>query len=151
MCFAWFCIIGGTALDLELSGAAGGDILEADLSAQLFETVENLFTAQWVLPVATLCVVLLITYLVTSADSAVLVINTIVSGGAPDGVRARHIVLWSVLLGLVITSFICGRNGRTALGHDYRRPALLGGDVVHALRAWLRALERHQDGAIAHT
>ena len=51
------------------------------------------------------CVVLLITYLVTSADSAVLVINTIVSGGAPDGVRARHIVLWSVLLGLVIITF----------------------------------------------
>ena len=106
MCFAWFCIIGGTALDLELSGAAGGEILEADLSAQLFATVENLFTAQWVLPVATLCVVLLITYLVTSADSAVLVINTIVSGGVPDGVRARHIVLWSVLLGLVIITLL---------------------------------------------
>ena len=106
MCFAWFCIIGGTALDLELSGIAGGSILEADLSAQLFATVENLFSAQWVLPVATLCVVLLITYLVTSADSAVLVINTIVSGGAPDGVRARHIVLWSVLLGLVIITLL---------------------------------------------
>ena len=50
--------------------------------------------------------VLLITYLVTSADSAVLVINTIVSGGAPDGVRARHIVLWSVLLGLVIITLL---------------------------------------------
>ena len=57
-------------------------------------------------PVATLCVVLLITYLVTSADSAVLVINTIVSGGAPDGVRPRHIVLWSVLLGLVIITLL---------------------------------------------
>lgn len=106
MCFAWFCIIGGTALELELSGVAQGDILQADLSAQLFATVESLFTAQWVLPVATLCVVLLITYLVTSADSAVLVINTIVSGGAPDGVRPRHIVLWSVLLGLVIITLL---------------------------------------------
>ena len=106
MCFAWFCIIGGTALDLELSGVAEGNILEADLSAQLFATVESLFAAEWVLPVATLCVVLLITYLVTSADSAVLVINTIVSGGAPDGARARHIVLWSVLLGLVIITLL---------------------------------------------
>ena len=106
MCFAWFCIIGGTALDLELQGAADGKILGADLSAQLFATVGNLFAAEWVLPVATLCVVLLITYLVTSADSAVLVINTIVSGGATDGIRARHIVLWSVLLGLVIITLL---------------------------------------------
>ena len=106
MCFAWFCIVGGTALDLELSGVAQGSILEADLSAQLFATVERLFAADWVPPVATLCVVLLITYLVTSADSAVLVINTIVSGGAPDGVRSRHIVLWSLLLGLVIITLL---------------------------------------------
>ncbi|GIR71912.1 MAG: hypothetical protein CM15mP74_31630 [Halieaceae bacterium] len=96
---------------------AQGGILEADLSAQLFATVERLFAADWVPPVATLCVVLLITYLVTSADSAVLVINTIVSGGAPDGVRSRHIVLWSLLLGLVIiTCYLqaewthCGRS-----------------------------------------
>ena len=106
MCFAWFCIVGGTALDLELTGTADGTILGADLSAQLFATAENLFAADWVLPVATLCVVLLITYLVTSADSAVLVINTIVSGGATDGIRTRHIVLWSVLLGLVIITLL---------------------------------------------
>ena len=98
--------IDGTALDLELTGTADGTILGADLSAQLFATVENLFAADWVLEVATLCVVLLITYLVTSADSAVLVINTIVSGGATDGIRPRHIVLWSVLLGLVIITLL---------------------------------------------
>ena len=99
-------LVGGTALDLELNGTANGAILGADLSAQLFATVDNLFAADWVLPVATLCVALLITYLVTSADSAVLVINTIVSGGATDGIRPRHIVLWSVLLGLVIITLL---------------------------------------------
>ena len=106
MCFAWFCIIGGTALDLELNGIAEGSILGADLSAQLFATVKSLFSASWVLPVSTLCTVLLITYLVTSADSAVLVINTIVSGGSEDGTHSRHIVLWSVLLGLVIITLL---------------------------------------------
>ena len=106
MCFAWFCIIGGTALDLELSGIANGEIIGADLSAQLFATVDSLFSESWVMPVSTLCVVLLITYLVTSADSAVLVINTIVSGGATEGIRARHIVLWSILLGLVIITLL---------------------------------------------
>ena len=106
MCFTWFCIIGGTALDLELRGVAQGSILGADLSAQLFATVDQLFASNWILPVASLCVLLLITYLVTSADSAVLVINTIVSGGAPDGVRPRHIVLWSILLGTVIITLL---------------------------------------------
>ena len=33
-------------------------------------------------------------------------INTIVSGGAPDGVRSRHIVLWSLLLGMVIITLL---------------------------------------------
>ena len=106
MCFAWFCIVGGTALDLELRGIANGAIINADLSAQLFATVDSLFSASWVLPISTLCVLLLITYLVTSADSAVLVINTIVTGGATDGIRPRHIVLWSVLLGLVIITLL---------------------------------------------
>ena len=106
MCFAWFCILGGTALDLELSGMAGGSILNADLSAQLFATLDVLFNASWVFPLACLCVILLLTYLITSADSAVLVINTIVSGGAEDDHDARHIVLWSALLGLVIITLL---------------------------------------------
>ena len=57
-------------------------------------TINKVFNLceSWVMPVSTLCVVLLITYLVTSADSAVLVINTIVSGGATEGIRARHIM-----------------------------------------------------------
>ena len=106
MCFAWFCILGGTALDLELSGIAGGSILNADLSAQLFATLDVLFSAPWVFPMACLCVILLLTYLITSADSAVLVINTIVSGGTEDDHDPRHIVLWSVLLGLVIITLL---------------------------------------------
>lgn len=106
MCFLWFCVVGGTALDLELSGVAGGSILEADLSAQLFATLDALFEQTWVFPIACLCVVLLLTYLVTSADSAVLVINTIASGGAEDDHAPQHIILWSVLLGLVIITLL---------------------------------------------
>ena len=106
MCFAWFCIIGGTALDLELSGLAQGSILEADLSAQLFATLDALFQQPWVFPMACLCVVLLLTYLITSADSAVLVVNTIVSGGVEQDHASQHIVLWSLLLGLVIITLL---------------------------------------------
>ena len=106
MCFAWLCIIGGTALDLELSGIAQGSILDADLSAQLFATVDVLFQAPWVFPITCLCVLLLLTYLITSADSAVLVVNTIVSGGVEQEHASQHIVLWSLLLGLVIITLL---------------------------------------------
>jgi choline/carnitine/betaine transport len=106
MCFAWLCIIGGTALDLELSGIAQGSILDADLSAQLFATVDVLFEAPWAFPVTCLCVLLLLTYLITSADSAVLVVNTIVSGGVEQEHASQHIVLWSLLLGLVIITLL---------------------------------------------
>lgn len=106
MCFTWFCIVGGTALDLELSGAAQGTILEANLSAQLFATLDALFSAPWVFPLACLSVLLLLTYLITSADSAVLVVNTIVSGGKERGHSAQHIVLWSFLLGLTIVTLL---------------------------------------------
>ena len=106
MCFAWLCIIGGTALDLELSGVAQGAIINADLSAQLFATVDVLFQSAWVFTVACLCVVLLLTYLITSADSAVLVVNTIVSGGVEQEHASPHIVLWSLLLGLIIIALL---------------------------------------------
>ena len=85
---------------------AGGSILEADLSAQLFATLDVLFQQPWVFPMACLCVVLLFTYLITSADSAVLVINTIVSGGVEQDHASQHIVLWSLLLGLVIITLL---------------------------------------------
>lgn len=127
MCFTWFCIVGGTALDLELSGAAGGAILDADLSAQLFATLDTLFQGPWVFAMACLCVVLLLTYLITSADSAVLVVNTIVSGGTERGHSAQHIVLWSFLLGLVIVTLL------VAGGLDALRSVMIIGALPFSL------------------
>jgi len=131
MCFTWFCIVGGTALDLELSGVAGGSILEADLSAQLFATLDALFESPWVFPMACLCVVLLLTYLITSADSAVLVVNTIVSGGTERGHSAQHIVLWSFLLGLMIVTLL------VAGGLDALRSVMIIGALPFSLVMFL--------------
>ena len=51
-------------------------------------------------------VILLLTYLVTSADSAVLIINTINAAG-DEGPKARpHIVFWGVALALVVGGLI---------------------------------------------
>ena len=51
-------------------------------------------------------VILLLTYLVTSADSAVLIINTINAAG-DDGPKARpHIIFWGTALALVVGGLI---------------------------------------------
>jgi choline/glycine/proline betaine transport protein len=51
-------------------------------------------------------VILLLTYLITSADSAVLIINTINAAG-DDGPKARpHIIFWGVALALVVGGLI---------------------------------------------
>jgi choline/carnitine/betaine transport len=106
MCFTWFCIVGGTAIDLELSGKANGAITNSDLSAQLFTTISLLLASQGAFYLSVLSVILLLTYLVTSADSAVLVINTIASGGEKDVHNNKHVVIWGVIITGVITTLL---------------------------------------------
>jgi choline-glycine betaine transporter len=106
MCFIWFAFIGGTAIDLELSGAAGNAILGVGISDQLYATLSVLLSdgLTWVFSV--IVVVLLLTYLVTSADSAVLIINTINAAG-DDGPKARpHIIFWGIALALVVGALL---------------------------------------------
>ena len=106
MCFVWFAIVGGTAIDLELTGAAGGAITDAGQSDQLFATLAVILqpTLAWIMSI--LVVVLLLTYLVTSADSAVLIINTINAAG-DEGPKARpHILFWGAALALVVGGLI---------------------------------------------
>ena len=106
MCFIWFAIAGGTAIDLELSGAAGGTIAGASQSDQLFATLAVLLSEPLAYLMSIIVVILLLTYLVTSADSAVLIINTINAAG-DDGPKARpHIIFWGVALALVVGGLI---------------------------------------------
>ena len=49
---------------------------------------------------------LLLTYLVTSADSAVLIINTIAAAGDESPKGRIHIVVWGVILTLVIAGLL---------------------------------------------
>ena len=105
MCFLWFALLGGTAIDLELNGAANGSIFAQNLTAQLYETINILMPhASAVLSV--LIVVLLLTYLVTSADSAVLVVNTINAGGSQEAATKHHIIIWGLILTAVIAALL---------------------------------------------
>ncbi|MBM2290923.1 BCCT family transporter [Sulfitobacter pseudonitzschiae] len=107
MCFIWFAWAGGTAIDLELSGQAAGKIFGATDGGKIFAMTDILLgegVLSWLM--AVVIVVLLMTYLVTSADSAVLIVNTINAAG-DEGPKARpHIIFWGVALGAVVAALL---------------------------------------------
>ena len=102
---AWFAFAGGTAANLEISGVAEGAIYAASDGAKMFTTVDMILTSaapilSW--GMACLIVILLMTYLVTSADSAILIVNTINAGGNEENKSNHHIVFWGITIGLVV-------------------------------------------------
>jgi len=105
MCFVWFAWAGGTAIDLEMTGGADGVIFGAANGDKIFAMTEFMLSPiadilAW--GMAVLIVVLLMTFLVTSADSAVLIVNTINAAG-DEGPKARpHILFWGAALALVV-------------------------------------------------
>jgi len=105
MCFLWFSLLGGTAIDLELNGTAEGSIFAKSLTAQLYETI-NVMMPEAAAILSVLIVILLLTYLVTSADSAVLVVNTINAGGSQSAATKHHIIMWGMILTAVIAALL---------------------------------------------
>ena len=109
MCMVWFSWAGGTAIDLELNGSAGGIIFDAANGDKIFAMTEFMLAPiadalAW--GMALLIVILLMTFLVTSADSAVLIVNTINAAG-DEGPKARpHILFWGAALGLVVAGLL---------------------------------------------
>lgn len=105
MCFVWFAWAGGTAIDLELNGGANGVILDAANADKIFAMTEFMLAPiaeflAW--GMAVVIVILLMTFLVTSADSAVLIVNTINAAG-DEGPKARpHIIFWGAALAFVV-------------------------------------------------
>lgn len=106
MCFFWFTVVGGTAIDLTLNGTAGDAISGAGQQSQLFAMLDVMLSSGIAWIMAVIVVVLLLTYLVTSADSAVLIVNTINSGG-DEGPKGRpHIIFWGAALALVVGALL---------------------------------------------
>ena len=106
MCFVWFTWAGGTAIDLELNGSANGAILGAPDGDKIFAMVVHMLGAALGWGMSVVIVVLLMTYLVTTADSAVLIVNTINAAG-DEGPKAKpHIYFWGVALGLVVAALL---------------------------------------------
>lgn len=106
MCFVWMALAGGTAIDLELSGVAQGAIVDTGISDQLYATLAVLLDPALALFVSILVVILLMTYLVTSADSAILIVNTINGAGEDEGQRRYHILFWGIALACIVGSML---------------------------------------------
>ena len=113
MCFVWFAWAGGTAVDLELNGDANGVLLDAANGDKIFAMTAFMLepisqALSWMM--AVMIVVLLMTFLVTSADSAVLIVNTINAAG-DEGPKARpHILFWGGALALVVGGLLISRG-----------------------------------------
>ena len=106
MCFVWFTWAGGTAIDLTLNGTAGEEIFGAPDGDKIFAMVVHMLGASlgWIMSL--IIVVLLMTYLVTTADSAVLIVNTINAAG-DEGPKAKpHIYFWGIALGGVVAALL---------------------------------------------
>ncbi len=114
MCFVWIILLGGTAIHLELSGLAAERIIHAPISARLFETLNVLLandSFKGFLQLASiLTVTLILTFLITSADSGILVLNTIMTGGE-NHVDLKHKIIWGLFLSAVIAALLITGSG----------------------------------------
>ncbi|WP_086737286.1 BCCT family transporter [Streptomyces glaucescens] len=94
----WFCVMGGTALRLQSTG-------QADLAGAVADGAEaSLFGMLDALPIgavtSVVAMVLVMTYFITSADSASLVMGSLTSRGALHP-PSWLVVLWGVLMAAV--------------------------------------------------
>ncbi|MCP5074325.1 MAG: BCCT family transporter [Rhodobacteraceae bacterium] len=126
VCFAWMTILGGTAIDLELTGAAQGAITGASQTNQLFATLGQMIDGGLLSGLTIMCVILIMTFLVTSADSGILVMNTIMSGGSQE-TGIKHRIVWGIILTLVIGTLIL------AAGDNNPMVALKNAMIIGAL------------------
>ncbi len=126
VCFAWITILGGTAINLELTGVADGAIVGASNTAKLFVTLGEMVSGGLLSGVTVMCVVLIMTFLVTSADSGILVMNTIMSGG-DQKIGNKHKIIWGLILTAVIGTLI------VAAGENNPLDALRNAMIIGAL------------------
>ncbi|UED73860.1 BCCT family transporter [Brevibacillus sp. DP1.3A] len=92
--FIWFSVFGGTALHLEIfDQAAIGAAVQRDISTALFLALEQL-PMGYIL--AVVAILLIITFFITSADSAIFVLGMLSSDGNLDPSN-RVKITWGIL------------------------------------------------------
>lgn len=110
ICVLWFTVFGETAIFQNQQNA--GELADGMQTAALtlFHMLDSLPLAA---VTSTAAIVLLVIFIVTSADSGALVVDSITSGGKTDSPVVQR-VLWAGLLGLTASALLYG-GGRKAL------------------------------------
>jgi len=109
--FVWMTAFGNSALSVEIFGDGGiAAAVQENIPVSLFVLLEH-FPFDTV--TATLAVIVVITFFVTSSDSGSLVIDIITAGGNPDPPKPQRI-FWAVTEGLVAAALLIA-GGLTAL------------------------------------
>jgi len=133
-------ILGATAIDLEISGVADGAIIAASQSSKLFVTLEQIISGGFLTLITVMCVVLILTFLVTSADSGILVMNTIMSGGETQA-GVKHRIVWGVILTLVMgTLLVAGKTNGEADPMEALKSAMIIGALPFTMVMGLMCL-----------
>ena len=98
----WITLFGNTAMHIELFGDGGVTAaVNADRTTALFKTIEIMDLGKWLTGLmASICTLMLVTYFVTSADSATLVVCTLIAMG-DNNPPARLRIFWGTLVGAV--------------------------------------------------
>lgn len=101
--FLWIAALGGTAMYSDLfNGTSIGEIVLDDQTAALFTMFEQLPMAEIT---SLLAIILIFTFLVTSADSATFIVAGMTSGST-ENPALRLKILWGILLGFLTISLI---------------------------------------------
>lgn len=95
VCMAWFAFMGGTAIQTELSGRAGGAIMNSAGTAQLFAAIDVLMPEQLVWYISLFTCVLVLMLLITTLSAGILAINTIAAAGDSGRKKIFHVFSWS--------------------------------------------------------
>ncbi len=111
LCFLWFSVFGGAAIDLQLSGER--DVATAvnnNVATALFDMLEAFPLTE---VVSLIGVLLLVSFFVTSSDSGSLVVDHLTSGGKLDSPKPQR-VFWAIMEGAVAVVLLLG-GGLSAL------------------------------------
>ncbi len=99
----WFAVFGGTGIHMELHGTGQlSELVQEDVTVALFSLFEQLPMARLLSAAA---VLLLITFLVTSADSATYVLGMLTSGGSMNPSVPKK-VTWGVFIAVLAAALM---------------------------------------------
>ncbi len=144
----WFAAFGGSALYFELFADAGlGDAVTTEMSSALFRTLELLPAAEWV---SISILILIVLFVITSANSATFVLGMFTSHGRLNPGRVIR-VTWGVVT-VLVTGVLLASGGLQALQTISIVAALpfmvlmifMAGSLLKSFRAEQRQKELHE-------